>query len=142
MTHLLDTDHLSILQRPGSFLHSAVLANLNRHTPGDAVVSIVSFHEQMLGCNNKISKAITEADLVRGHELFQAIIEDYTRFTVLPFDAAAAGEFTSLRSRRIRIATKDLRIATTSLTRNLTLVTRNRRDFGLVPGLRIEDWTK
>lgn len=60
---------------------------------------------------------------------------------VLPFDAAAAAEFASLRARKVRIGTMDLRIAAIAVTRNLTVLTRNSRDFTQVPGLKVEDWT-
>jgi tRNA(fMet)-specific endonuclease VapC len=50
--------------------------------------------------------------------------------------------FDQLKSAKIRIGTMDLRIAAIALSRNLTVLTRNLSDFGKVPGLRIEDWTR
>jgi tRNA(fMet)-specific endonuclease VapC len=35
----------------------------------------------------------------------------------------------------------DLKIAAIALAHNATVLTRNVKDFKLVPGLRIEDWT-
>jgi tRNA(fMet)-specific endonuclease VapC len=102
---------------------------------------MVSFHEQMLGCNDRISQARTAAELVRGYELLQRIITTFTDLTVLPFDDRSAGQFLALKG-RVRIGSMDLRIASTALAHDMTVVIRNARDFGKVPGLRIEDWTK
>ena len=65
----------------------------------------------------------------------------YLTIQVLPYDAAAVAEFERLRRNKIRVGTQDLRIASIALSKNATVVTRNIRDFGRVPGLKIMDWS-
>lgn len=64
--------------------------------------------------------------------------------TVLPFDAAAATEYATLRAGLERaghpLDERELRIASIALARDLTLVTGNIRHFDRVPGLRVENW--
>lgn len=141
MTHVLDTDHLSILQRPNAREYPVLVANINLHPVGDVVASIISFHEQALGSHSLINRARNADELVRGYELLSQVLIGFSGFSVLPFDARAAAELISLRTRKIRIGAMDLRIAAIAIVRNLTVVTRNARDFAQVPGLRIEDWT-
>lgn len=111
------------------------------HRPADFHVSIVSFHEQVLGWNTYISRAPDTARVSHGYRMFEQLLVDFNGFHVAGFDAAAAAVFDSLRVRRVRVATMDLRIATIAIARDLTLLTRNAVDFGRVPGLRFEDWT-
>ena len=142
MTHLLDTDHLSILQRPTGQEYPVLVANINLHPVGDVVASIVSFHVQALGAHNLINQSRNSAELVRRYELLNQVLIGFTGFAVLPFDAPASAKLDLLKAQKIRIGAMDLRIAAIALSRNLVVVTRNARDFGQVPGLRIEDWTK
>lgn len=141
MKYLLDTDHLSILQQSSGPTFAALSSRIVRHPRSDLALSVISFHEQVLGCHTYISRARSSADLVRGYGMLNRLLGDYAAGSVLPFDAGASAEFDRLIARRIRIGTMDLRIASIALAHGLTLVTRNARDFQQVPGLSTEDWT-
>jgi len=67
MKFLLDTDHISILQRPGSPERATLFTRMSLHPLADFVFSIVSFHEQVLGTPGFINRARTTPNLVRGY---------------------------------------------------------------------------
>jgi tRNA(fMet)-specific endonuclease VapC len=142
MTHVLDTDHVSILERRGGMDYAVLVANLSRYAEADVGVSVVSYHEQSLGCHTKINRARSPSDVIIGYGLLFRVIADFRRFNLVPFDAVAAQTFDGLKSLKLGVKTMDLRIAACALANNLTLVTRNVSDFGRIPGLRTEDWTR
>jgi len=39
------------------------------------------------------------------------------------------------------LGSRHLKIAAVALTNDLTVLSRNRRDFGQVPGLKVDDWS-
>jgi tRNA(fMet)-specific endonuclease VapC len=141
MRFVLDTDHISILQRETGPEFDRLAARAAQYDPGELAFSIISFHEQVLGCHTYISRARAPADLVRGYEMLGRVIRDFTAAPVLLLDAVAVTTFAELRAQRLRVKTMDLRIAAIALARGLVLLIRNIRDFGRIPGLRIEDWT-
>jgi tRNA(fMet)-specific endonuclease VapC len=96
----------------------------------------------VLGAHDRINQARTPDELVRGYDLLFQVTDLYRRFPLVPFDAAAAAVFNGLKAQKVRVKTMDLRIAAVALAHGLVLVTRNVRDFGKVPGLQTEDWTK
>jgi tRNA(fMet)-specific endonuclease VapC len=60
---------------------------------------------------------------------------------VVPFDADCEHKLRELQALALRIGTQDLKIASIAVVNDLVLVTRNQRDFGRVPALRLEDWS-
>ena len=141
MTYLLDTDHITILQRETGPAYATLRARLAQHPPEELAFPIISLHEQVMGCHTYINQAQTAADLVRGYAMLATVLRTFTRAMVLPFDDAAAAVSATLVAQRVRLRRMDLRIAAIALARGLVVVTRNTRDFGQVPGLQIEDWT-
>jgi tRNA(fMet)-specific endonuclease VapC len=139
--YLLDTDHISVLQQQSGHAYTALSSRIALHPRADLVLSIVSFHEQVLGCHSYINRARAAADVVRDYRMFGRLLGDYAATTILQFDSAALGVYEELEKQRLRVSTMDLRIASIALAHGLTLVTRNTRDFRRVPGLVIEDWT-
>ncbi len=67
MKYLLDTDHVSVLQQQSGLDYDALSARIALHPPADLALSVVSFHEQVLGCHTYINRARTAADVVRGY---------------------------------------------------------------------------
>jgi tRNA(fMet)-specific endonuclease VapC len=141
MKYLLDTDHLSILQRQTGRDYSNLSTRMAQYPLSDFAVSIVTFHEQMLGCHAYINRERTLNDVVKGYEMMARLVNDFKVLPILPFDAGAATTFEQLKTQRIQLAKMDARIAAIALSRGLILLTRNHRDFGKVAGLAIEDWT-
>jgi tRNA(fMet)-specific endonuclease VapC len=139
--YLLDSDHLSILQRPSSAEYVILTGRMDQHRATDFATSVVSFHEQTLGCHARLNRARRPADVVRGYDLLTTVLDLYSSSTVLPFDAAAASAFDGLAGVQSRAGTMDRRIAAIAVCRRLILLSRNRAHFGGIPGLVVEDWT-
>lgn len=138
MRYVLDTDHVSLLQRG----HPQVVAHLARVDLASRAVTVVTVAAQVQGRLAIIRRSTAETAAARAFERLQETIAFYLAVKVLPYDAAAVTLFEQLRQQRIRIGTQDLRIATIALSSDAILVTRNSRDFRQVPGLNIVDWSE
>lgn len=66
MRYLLDTDHLSILQRQSGENYNNLVARMARYPLSDFAISIVTIQEQMLGCHAYINRARHPHELVKG----------------------------------------------------------------------------
>jgi len=139
--YLLDTDHVSFLQRRNSQEFNRLSKRISQYDQIDFALSVVSFHEQLLGAHSYINRAQTSNEMERGYELLLQILQGFAFAPVLPFDAQAIAIFERWREQGVRVSTMDLRIAAIAKSRNLVLLTRNAKDFNKVPDLATEDWT-
>jgi tRNA(fMet)-specific endonuclease VapC len=91
------------LQQQAGREFAALAARVGRHDPADLAFSVVSLHEQMLGCHTYISRARSSSGVVRGYRNLARLLRDFAAAPVLPFDAAAAAKVDELATRRPRI---------------------------------------
>ena len=134
---LLDTDHLTWY----GVHHPVLEPRIDAQLPGDVVISAVTIGEVLRGRMAEVARHHRGGpDLVRAYEHLVDSITLFHSFKVVPFDAQAEAEFQQLVSARLRIGTMDLRIAGIALAHGLIVLTCNRSDFGLIPGLTIDDW--
>jgi len=101
---------------------------------GDVVICSVVKAELFYGV--KKSKLRTENE--RRLEVF------FSQLPSLPFDDASADQYGSLRALLepvgLTVGSNDLMIAAIAQQHRLTVVTRNEREFGMIPTLKIEVW--
>ena len=138
---VLDTDHLSVLERntlPGSTILRAHLAHL---PPDEVVTTIISYEEQMQGWMAYLAQSRSVAQQVVAYGRLLQHLDNYRRIPILEFDEAAAVVFQRLRRSRLHVGTMDLKIAAIALSRNALLLSKDLADFSQVPGLQVEDWT-
>lgn len=105
---------------------------VRRERPGDVAISAIVAHELFFGAF-KSRRAAHNVTVI-----------DALQFAVLEFDkedARQAGQVRAhLAARGTPIGPYDVLIAGQAVARNLILITNNIKEFGRVPGLRIEDW--
>jgi tRNA(fMet)-specific endonuclease VapC len=140
MMYLLDTDHMSLLDRGGTE-GRRVRDRLRILLLEDVATTIVSYEEQMRGWLGRVARATTLERRVSDYGELRQLLRNYCDIAIVDFDARAATEFERLRQARIRIGTMDLKIAAIALANDATLLIRNLSDFGKVPELKVEDWS-
>jgi len=132
MTYVLDTNSCIAALRD----HPAVLSRLLDTPPDLVAVSVMTAAELWFG-------ALKSDHPARSRATADAFLAPFRR---LPFDEPSAERYAATRrhleSRGTPIGERDLIIAATALAHELTVVTNNTREFGRVPGLRVEDWSR
>jgi tRNA(fMet)-specific endonuclease VapC len=134
---LLDTDTLSLLLRG----HPRVTERVAQATE-EVAITLITRIEILQGRFAFVLKAENSEKLLEAQQRLRESEDDLNRFTVVSIGPTAAKEFDRLRTnKRLKtIGRADLLIAALALAARATLVTRNRKDFGRVPGLVTENW--
>jgi len=138
---ILDTDHMSVLERREQPGVGNLLARLAELPPSEVATTVISYEEQMQGWMAYLARARSMAQQITAYGRLLAHLDSYRRIPVLGFDEVAATVFQRLRRSRIRMGTMDLKIAAIVLSRDATLLSRNLDDFGQIADLHVEDWT-
>jgi tRNA(fMet)-specific endonuclease VapC len=140
LTYVLDTDHLSLLERGNA--DSLILQMRLESVPARQIATtIVNYEEQMRGWLERAARANSRERLLAAYSRLLLHVKTFQEIPLLPFDDNAADEFERLQRTKIRVGTMDLKIAAIILANDSTLLTRNQTDFGKVPNLKIEDWS-
>jgi tRNA(fMet)-specific endonuclease VapC len=141
MNWILDTDHVSLVLWDNPVVTPRLDVARSR-----AAVTIITVQEVFNGWVGQLNQPQNTRELLlaKYHQLYRAT-ELFRKMPILEFDDRALDRYTQLldqnpplRKKRIQ---QDMRIAAIALVNGATVVTRNRRDFELVPGLPIEDWS-
>jgi tRNA(fMet)-specific endonuclease VapC len=138
--YLLDTDHLSILERGGSACHN-LQARLAQVDASQVGTTIISYEEQMRGWLDRAAKVHDIEAQVRIYQKLERNLMLFSGIRMFSFDLAAATEFNQLRRIYRRLGAMDLKIAAIAITQQATVLTRNLSDFGQISELKAEDWS-
>jgi len=138
--YILDTDHMSLLERKTSHEAQRLFFRLSAINDKDYGTTIISFEEQMKGWLALLSSARTVEKQIEFYGRLKNALYRYNKIQLFDFDFQAANIFTDLQKRRLRIGTMDLKIAAIAIANNATLLSRNLKDFGKIPTLQVDDW--
>ena len=142
---VLDTDHLSELQRANSVKRRVKLRRSVSIPRGDRPVATTivissrsncaagsrTIHRRPAGSRQVVAlRPIDSTSLSSTAGLARPPVRSDRRCT----------SFHDLKAAKIRIGTMDLKIAAIVLVTGATLLSANLRDFRQVPGLAVEDW--
>ncbi|ACK65658.1 PilT protein domain protein [Rippkaea orientalis PCC 8801] len=138
--YILDTDHISILQR-GGVTAEPLRNRLAKINPNQVGVTIITYEEQLRGWLNYITKSKTIAEQVQAYKKLNQQVKIYCKIPIFEFNEEAAQQFERLRKIYRKLGTMDLKIASVVMVNKSVLLTRNNTDFKQILDLLIEDWS-
>jgi tRNA(fMet)-specific endonuclease VapC len=135
--YLFDTDHLTLYDH----VAVSVWRRLAQHPSGTVGISAVTVEESLRGRLAALTRHQSGHQQVQAYARLVVSLQLFQQFPIVAFDHSCESQYQQLRRLRLRVGSQDLRIAAVALVHRLTLLTRNRRDFGQIPGLALDDWS-
>jgi tRNA(fMet)-specific endonuclease VapC len=134
---VIDTDILTLYYRG----EPSVVRNVDAHDPTDLAITIMTVDEQLSGWYTLTRQARQPKEIARAYyQLGEAVLR-LAKWRILPYTETAIARVAQLKSLRLNVQLMDLRIAAIGLENGAVVITRNKRDFGRIPVLSIEDWS-
>jgi tRNA(fMet)-specific endonuclease VapC len=134
---ILDTDTLSLYQQG----HPRVTPAVDLWPDGALGLTIISVEEQFTGWLGLVRQSKRVDRISAAYDGWVKAARSFKRFDVVGYSVSAIARFQQLKKLLPGIGGNDLRIAAIALEAGATVVTKNRADFGRVPGLTIVDWS-
>jgi tRNA(fMet)-specific endonuclease VapC len=134
---VLDTDHLTLYYHGDPI----VVQRVNSRLPSELAISVLTVDEQLTGWYTLTRQARRPEEVARAYAHLGEAVVRLGRWRILPYTEAAIAQVAQLKALRLNVGLMDLRIAAVAMENQAVVVTRNRRDFGRVPGLSVEDWS-
>jgi tRNA(fMet)-specific endonuclease VapC len=122
-------------------MHPLLMSRIALYPVGAIGICPINIEETMRGRLAPLGRILRGIKHIQAYAHLVAAEEMFRLFPLVSFDVASEIQFQHLRAAQLRVGTLDLKIAAIALTNNLTVLTRNRNDFGRIPGLKIEDWS-
>ena len=138
ISHLLDTDMLTLFQHG----HAKVSARCALAPPGSLAITIITVEEQFLGWYTRARQAKRDDEIASAYDRMTEFAGFIKQLPIVSFPAKAIQEYRQLKVLKLNVGKKDLCIAAIGRELSATVVTGNLSDFGRVPGLVVEDWSK
>ena len=138
---ILDSNHVDVIMFEYPRCDN-LLRRINAAREHTVHTTIITVQENLEGWLSKVNgRQLTPARQVPYYDNICKLILFFGKWDVLPFNEAAAVEFTWLQSLRLGpIGTNDLKIAAIANCHNAIILTRNTKDFRRTTLMPTQDW--
>jgi tRNA(fMet)-specific endonuclease VapC len=115
MVVILDTDHLTVIQRRAEPAYSRLRGRLSKVSPNTIQTTIISFEEQMRGWLSLIARLRNKSTEVGAYQRLMTLLRFFNEIPVLDYTDSVAAQFEDLRRSKLRVGSMDLKIASITL---------------------------